>query len=590
MTSGTTTAAPTPLRQLLRPVVAGHRRRIARLVVLAVCGGFAEALVLVLIVRIASALTKSGSRVGLGIGVLGSFDLPIGTMILVAAALTAVRFAFQVAVAWESTALTRDALIGIRKRMFRLFLGASWSVQSREREGVLQELMTTYAGQWTGVLGTLLQGLAAFCSLGALMVAAVLVNGLAAVAVLGAIGLLVLALRPFRNTIRRRSALAARTNLDFATGLTELASTAQEIRIFHVENRVRGRMERSIEDHGRAMARISFLGGILPGVYQTAALLFVILSLGAVYEIDPGSLASLGAIVIIMVRSLSYGQLLQSVFQSLHQSAPYLERIQEQEQRYLDAAMPTGGKPVDRIDDIAFEHVSFEYEPGVPVLHDISFRVRRGEIVGIVGPSGTGKSTLVQLLLRLRQPKEGVVLANGVDVEKLALDDWYQRVTFVPQEPRLYSASVADNIRFFRSDIDDARIEEAARLAYFHEDVQGWPKGYDTPAGERGSQLSGGQKQRLCIARALAGGPDLMVLDEPTSSVDVRSESLIRETMRALAADATVFVIAHRLSTLNICDRIMVLLGGRIEGFDAPEILEDTNPFYQEALRLSGLR
>src|SRR5439155_2676676 len=350
------------------------------------------------------------------------------------------------------------------------------------------------------------------------------------------------------------------------------------------------RMDSTVEAHGRAMARINFLGGILPGVYQTAALLFVILALGAVYEIDPGSLLSLSAIVLMMVRSLSYGQLLQSVYQSLHTSAPYIERIREQEREYLDAAMPTGGRPVDTIDDVAFEHVSFEYEPGVPVLHDLSFRVSRGEIVGIVGPSGTGKSTLVQLLLRLRQPKEGVILANGIDGEKLALDDWYQRVTFVPQEPRLFSASVADNIRFFRTELDEARIEEAARLAHFHDDVIAWPKGYDTPAGERGNQLSGGQKQRLCIARALASRPDLVVLDEPTSSVDVRSEALIRETMRLLSDHASVFVIAHRLSTLNICDRIMVLLGGRIEGFDAPEVLRESNPFYQEALHLSGLR
>jgi ATP-binding cassette subfamily B protein len=575
---------------LVGPVVAGRRRRLALLVLLALGGGLAEATVLILIADIAFAITGGHSRVALGLGPLGGLDLPIGTMVLLGGGLTLLRFAFQAAVAWESSRLTRDALVDVRKRMLRLFLGASWAVQARERQGVLQELMTTYTSQWTGVLGTLLQGASTLASLAALMAAALVINGIAALAVVGAIGVLVLALRPFRSTIRRLSSRTAQANLEFATALTEVASAAQEIRVFHVEDEVRGQMDTSIETHGRAFARTTVLSGILPGVYQTAALLFVIVALGAIYEINPGTLASLGAIVLMMVRSLSYGQLLQSVYQSLHQSAPYLERLQAQEHEYVDAAVTRGGTPVDTIDEIAFDCVSFEYERDVPVLRDVSFRVPKGEIVGIVGPSGSGKSTLVQLLLRLRQPTKGTVLANGLNVDKLSLDDWYQHATFVPQEPHLLSGSVADNIRFFREEISEHDIEEAASHAHLHGEVVAWPLGYQTPVGERGGQISGGQKQRLCIARALVGRPDLIVLDEPTSSLDAKSEALVRDTLQALASRATVFIIAHRLSTLGICDRIMVLLSGRVEGFDEPAVLEASNPFYQEALRLSGLR
>jgi ABC-type multidrug transport system fused ATPase/permease subunit len=117
-----------------------------------------------------------------------------------------------------------------------------------------------------------------------------------------------------------------------------------------------------------------------------------------------------------------------------------------------------------------------------------------------------------------------------------------------------------------------------------------WPRGYDTPVGERGGQLSGGQRQRLCIARALVGDPDVVVLDEPTSALDVKSESLMRETLEGLAPAKTVFVIAHRLSTLSICERIMVILNGEMHGFDTPAELESSNPFYREALALSGMR
>ena len=234
--------------------------------------------------------------------------------------------------------------------------------------------------------------------------------------------------------------------------------------------------------------------------------------------------------------------------------------------------------------------MSFEYEPEVPVLRDLSFNVNRGEIIGIVGPSGSGKSTLVQLLLRLREPTSGTYLVDGRDARRLSLDDWYGNVTFVPQEPHLFAGSVADNIRFFRTDVDDAAIERAAKLAHVHEDIAAWPGGYSTAVGERGGQISGGQRQRLCIARALVEDPGVIVLDEPTSALDVRSESLIRETIADLAPHTTVFVIAHRLSTLAICDRIMVVLSGALEGFDEPAKLEQSNPFYREALRLSGMR
>ena len=590
MTPATSTSAQPSLRELLRPLTRGRRRRLAVLAVLALCGGFAEATVLVLIARIGFAITATGSRADVELGPLGALDLSIGTMIVAAGVLTAIRFALQAAAAWYSSRLTSEALVDVRKTLMRRFLAASWSVQARERQGELQDLLTTYASQSANVLSTLLQGTATLCNLAALMATALVVNGLGALAVLAGMALLIIALRPFRQTIRRIAGRAARANTDFATSLTEVASTAQEIRVFNVEQPVQRELDTAAETHGRAYATAQFLGGILPGVYQTAALLLVVAFLGVVYEVDRGSLASMGAIVLMMVRSLSYGQLLQSVYQNLHGSAPYLERLQDQEREYAEAAVPRDGKAITEINDLAFDDVSFEYEAGVPVLRGVSFRVPRGEIVGIVGPSGSGKTTLVQLLLRLRQPTKGAVLANGIDVDKLSLDDWYEHVAFVPQEPHLVRGSIAENIRFFRDEITDDQIRDATKRAHLHEEVDAWPGGYDTPVGERGSQISGGQKQRLCIARALVGEPDVVVLDEPTSALDVRSEALVRDTLKGLGSDATVFVVAHRLSTVAICDRIMVLLGGRIEGFDAPAILEAENPFYREALELSGLR
>jgi ATP-binding cassette, subfamily B, bacterial len=213
--------------------------------------------------------------------------------------------------------------------------------------------------------------------------------------------------------------------------------------------------------------------------------------------------------------------------------------------------------------------------------------VPAGETVGIVGPSGAGKSTLVQILLRLREPTTGVYLVNGVPASTVSSEDWHRVVACVPQDPRLIDGSVLDNIRFFR-EIDDEMVERAARLAQIHDDVVAWPSGYETMVGQRADAVSGGQRQRICLARALAGEPDVLVLDEPTSSLDLRSESLIQESLATLSGRITLFVVSHRLSMLSACDRVMVLSAGRIEAFDGTDNLEQTNAFFQGAVALTA--
>lgn len=581
---------PQSLRTLLAPVVVENRGRLAVLAAVSLLGGLAEASVLVLVARVGVAISAGETSIGFGLGPLGSFDARIPTLLGTAGAIVALKFGLQVISARLAAMLAASELGRVRKRLFRLFLEASWTLQSQEREGRLQEFMTTYAGNAAAVLGSIVHGITGVCTLSALMIAAIAVSGVAAFAVLATIAILLVVLRPFRSGVRRRSSVAAGVQLEFATALTESTLMAQEIRIFNVEQVMQARMEASIDAHSQAFFRTRFLSGVLPSVYQSAALAFIIIVLAVTYAIDPSNLASLGAVLLLLIRSLSQGQLLQSVYQYLHENAPYLERLDADAGAYRAAAVERRGESIGQIGAIAFDQVSFEYEPGVPVLRSVSFHVTRGELIGIVGPSGSGKSTLVQILLRLRQPQSGTVLADDRPVELLSLDDWYDRVTFVSQEPRLFSGTVAENVRFLRPDVDAGAVERAARAGHLHEDVTSWPRGYDTAVGERGGQLSGGQRQRLCIARALVGDPDVIVLDEPTSALDARSEALVRETLASLRSRAMLFVIAHRLSTLELCDRIMVLVDGEVQAFDRPARLEQDSSFYREALRLSGIR
>jgi ATP-binding cassette, subfamily B, bacterial len=162
-------------------------------------------------------------------------------------------------------------------------------------------------------------------------------------------------------------------------------------------------------------------------------------------------------------------------------------------------------------------------------------------------------------------------------------------VAYVSQEPRLLGGTVAENIRYFRDEIDDESLHVAARMAHIHDEVLAWPGGYDHRVGQRLDAVSGGQRQRLCLARALAGRPEILVLDEPTSALDPRSEVAIQRSLEELRGGVTMFIVAHRMSTLSICDRIMVVEAGRIAGFDTPENLQRVDGYYRVALELAGV-
>jgi ATP-binding cassette subfamily B protein len=251
---------------------------------------------------------------------------------------------------------------------------------------------------------------------------------------------------------------------------------------------------------------------------------------------------------------------LQSTVASLHRAFALLEETPELEDT------PAAAMPLRVHGEVEFRNVSFHYTTGGrSVLNDISFHIRPGMRVGVMGPSGSGKSTLVNLLTRFYDPSDGAILIDRTDVREFNLAELRQQFSIVMQEPMLFSTTVAGNIAYADPQASREEVVRASKLANAHEFIERLPQGYDTPMGDGAAGLSGGERQRLAIARAFLKNTPMLILDEPTSSVDVRTEQLIMESLDKLMAGRTTFMIAHRLSTLERCDTVLVLQNGSLQ-------------------------
>ncbi len=389
--------------------------------------------------------------------------------------------------------------------------------------------------------------------------------------VLGAIPVIVLPLVAFGRAVRRRSRNAQDTLAEASAYASELIGAIRILQAFTNELLATRRFGAAVEGAYDAAVAATRARAILTAIaiFLVFASVVVVLWIGA-QDVLAGDITAgrLGQFVLYAVFAAGGLSELSQVWGEIAQASGAAERLFEilAVEPAIRPPLHPAALPSPARGEVAFTNVNFRYpsRTDLRVLDNVSFAVKPGEKVAIVGPSGAGKSTIFHLLLRYYDPLAGSVAFDGVRLADADPLELRRRIALVPQDSVVFAGSVRDNIRFGRPEASDAEVERAAELAHASEFVTRLPQGFDTAVGERGVMLSGGQRQRIAIARAILRGAPLLLLDEATSSLDAESETLVQQALERLMAERTTLVIAHRLATVQSCDRILVMDHGRI--------------------------
>ena len=377
-----------------------------------------------------------------------------------------------------------------------------------------------------------------------------------------------------------------------STVLEEVVSGIRVVKSFVREEYELARFGKQIQRTLRiVLTRATILAVFVPTItFATFAAAAAVLWYGGT-QVIRGMMSPGDLIAFVLYAGLLIGPFgtFARLFSQVKEAQGALQRVFEILDTQPEVADAPSARPLPSVRGlVAMQEVSFAYDPRMPVLSDITFTAQPGELVALVGPTGSGKTTLINLLHRFYDPMAGSISIDGADLRTVTMASLYRQIALVPQETHLFGGTIRDNIRYGRMTAGEDEIIAAARTANAHDFITGLPDGYDTKVGEKGVNLSGGQRQRIAIARAVLKDPRILILDEATSSLDNESELLVQEALDRLMQGRTTFVIAHRLSTIQKADRILVLDKGRIveEGTHTALLEQKGLYYYLYTLRL----
>lgn len=478
--------------------------------------------------------------------------------------------------------ITSDYEVKTKNRLFQAILATNWPHLIKQKLGHLETVLSIDVPASASLLDTISSGIITATSLIIYLLVAINISTIITLVVLALGGFLFLILKPMNFKIKTLAYQRTKLNRETAHHISENLVGIKTVKATGVTEGVAKRGESLFADYKRISVRTSFLKSLSGSLAQPVSVIVICFIFVFSAQTANLNIAVLAAIVYLVERIFIYFLQMQRSLHSVNDLLPHVVSISNYEKTALENKEKNSGTaPFVFKNNLEFKNVRFAYNSDTQILKDINLDISRGELIGLVGPSGVGKTTLVDLVLRLLNPTSGKILLDGKDIQQIKLDDWRENIGYVSQEMFLTNDTIASNIRYFKDSITDREMEEAAKMANIYEFIQECPNKFQTIVGERGSFLSAGQRQRVVIARVLARRPKILILDEATSALDNESELQIQEVIKKLHGKVTVIAIAHRLSTIQDFDRLIVLKdGGIFEQGQPRQLLQNKDSYF----------
>ncbi|OHA20650.1 MAG: hypothetical protein A2836_02210 [Candidatus Taylorbacteria bacterium RIFCSPHIGHO2_01_FULL_45_63] len=560
--------------------------------VLGIASGFLEGIGVTLLIPLFSFFVGSSSALGSSVGVkffkdfFSRFGLSLDFkfLLLITVSIFLIKAVAVFAFSYLRTRIVTNYKTGTRKDIYQSFLGTNYSFLRKQKVGYLDAVLIAGIKQSSKLLEYLIGFILSVVSLITyLCVAFVLSPFITVVTLIFGIGFLVL-YKPLVGRIKRYSKLLADLSKVVAHSMTETLYGIKTVKAFGVEKQVLASTAHVFTEIEEAEFKKQITKNFAKLSLEPFSVIFMVAVFSISYLYTKFDIVAFASIMYLINKMFALIDKIQSALHVIGETLPNAQEVLGA-MREVKKHQPlgTGTKAFHWSRELRFDSVTFGYGSEKGVLREISFSVPRGTVLGIVGPSGAGKTTIVDLILRLLSPTEGFIALDDTNISDITVESWRKNIIYVAQDMFLRNDSIAENIRFYDETISDEEMIEVAKMANIYNLIMSLPKKFDTVIGERGTRLSGGERQRITLARALARKPSILILDEATSSLDAVSEGLIKEALNRLKGKITMIIIAHRPSTLEYVDTIIALDHGKIIERGTPNaLLADPSSYFSK--------
>jgi ABC-type multidrug transport system fused ATPase/permease subunit len=576
------------LYSLIRQAFSPYKLQFFNMIVLGILAGFFEGIGVNAAIPLFSYITGGQNKGTDSISIFiekhfSNFQIfQLKYLLLLVIALFLIRTIFLYYANYYKSKITYEYETGVRKILFNQTLAAKWPFLLKQKLGNVETILLNNVRMSSLMFEHLSSAFITIASLFIYVCIAINISVVITVVTLIFGVFLLIIFIPLINKTRIYAKETEKINRSVSHFINENTIGMKTVKISGVEGKVGELAGNYFENIKINTLKLNILKIILSSIMQPIGLIFLVLVFAIFFRRPDFNLAALAAIMYLIQKVFLYVQQLQGNMHRIVESAPYLQQIINYEKISKDNQENDEG-----IANFIFNHslrfsdVSFSYVPEKIIFKKLNLEIKQGEMLALVGPSGGGKTTVADLILRLFTPNAGQIILDNENIDNIDIKKWRCNIGYVSQDIFLVNDTIRNNIKYYDDNIAEGDIIRAAKMANIDEFIINSDKGYDTIVGDRGVLLSGGQRQRIAIARTLARKPSLLILDEATSALDNESEEEIQKVIKGLKGKITIIVIAHRLSTVKICDRLLALDQGKIVEEGSPEqLLNDKDSYF----------